>query len=63
MALTRREFQLLTERVGKLEAKVRQLEDMLKILDNKIKPENITRSIKNWEDMEKAKAEKPGPLI
>ncbi|MHB2020045.1 MAG: hypothetical protein ACYCW6_24160 [Candidatus Xenobia bacterium] len=59
MALSRREFQLVVERVARLEAKTRQLEDMLKVLENKVKPENLYRSFKQFEAEEKRKAEMP----
>ncbi len=59
MALSRREFQQLMERVGKCEARLRQIDDALKIIDNKLRPDNLARSLKNWEDAEKKKAESP----
>ncbi len=62
MAMSRREFQLLTERVAKCEAQIRQIHDLLKIIDNKLKPDNLARSLKNYEEAGKKKAESP-PII
>lgn len=58
MALTRREFQLLQERVGRLESKLYALEQRLSVYENVLKPENLLRRVREGEAEEKRKAEK-----
>jgi hypothetical protein len=53
MALSRREFQLLMERVGKLETRARTLEEQIKVLDNRTKPAAIMRALRQEEEEEK----------
>lgn len=58
MALTRREFQLLQEKVSRLESKLYQIEQRLNMYDNVLKPENLLRRVREGEAEEKRKAEK-----
>ena len=58
MALTRREFQLLQERVSRLESKLYALEQRLSVYDNLLKPENLLRRVREGEAEEKRKAER-----
>lgn len=58
MALTRREFQLLQEKVTRLENKLYALEQRLSVYENILKPENLLRRVREGEAEEKRKAEK-----
>jgi hypothetical protein len=62
MALSRREFQLVLDRVSKLEMQVRGLEEKCKVLDNRMKGDNLIRTIKETEDEEKRKKERESML-
>lgn len=50
MALSRREFQLLQERVAKLEMQVRALDNRLKAHEALLKPTNLARRVREGED-------------
>lgn len=58
MEITRRDWDQLLMRVGRVESKVAQLDSRLKAIETMLKPENLLRRIKNAEEEEKAKAEK-----
>ncbi len=58
MEITRRDWDNLLMRVGRVESKVAQLDSRLKAIETMLKPENLLRRIKNAEEEEKAKAEK-----
>lgn len=53
MSLSRREFQLLTDRVGKLESKARALEEQLKAHETRLKPSLLLRALRQEEEEEK----------
>lgn len=58
MEFSRRDFQLIQERVSRLESKLYALEQRLVVLDNVLKPENLLRRVRDGEAEEKRKAEK-----
>jgi hypothetical protein len=58
MALSRREFQLVADRVSRLESQVRSLDIMVKNLENRLKGESITRILKEYEDAERVRKER-----
>ena len=58
MEITRRDWDQLLMRVGRVESKAAQLDSRLKAIETMLKPENLLRRIKNAEEEEKAKAEK-----
>lgn len=58
MALSRREYELLRDRVSKLESQVRGLEEKTKVLESRIKGEALLRNLREAEDQEKQKKEK-----
>lgn len=58
MEITRRDWDQLLMRVGRVESKAAQLDSRLKAIENMLKPENLLRRIKNAEEEERAKAEK-----
>jgi hypothetical protein len=62
MALSRREFQLLMERVSKLENQFRMLEDKMKVHDSRMKGENLMRILKEAEGEEKARKERDSAI-
>lgn len=53
--VTRREYQLLMERVTKIEGRLRAIEETVKAVDNRLKPQNLLRVIKSEEQVEKLK--------
>jgi len=62
MALSRREFQLLVERVGKLEARMRAIEETIKAHESRLKPSNLLRTIRSQEEEERIKKESDFPI-
>lgn len=56
MELTRRDWQLVLDRLGKLESKVYQLEAQMRTMENSMKPENLVRRLKQAEEDADAKA-------
>lgn len=59
MSLSRREFDMVRDRVSRLESQVRALEEKLKIMETRYKGENLLRLIHEAEENEKAKKERP----
>ena len=62
MALTRREFQVLMERVARLESQVRMLDEKNKVLEGRLKGDNLTRILKEHEDAERLRKERESVL-
>lgn len=58
MEVNRRDFQMLQERVGRLESKLYALDQRLAVFENLLKPENLLRRVRQGEDEEKRKAER-----
>ncbi len=58
MALSRREFQILQERVAKLEMQVRALDNRLKAQEGLLKPSNLARRVREGDDELKRMAER-----
>ena len=58
MTLSRREFEQLRDRVTRLEAMLRGLEDKIKIQENRIKGDSLLRAIREAEEHEKARKER-----
>lgn len=58
MALSRREFQLALDRISKLEAKTRMLEDKLKVHESRMTGESLSRILKQHEEEERLKKER-----
>ncbi len=58
MEVSRRDFQVLQERVGRLEGKIHAIEQRLNALDNLLKPENLVRRVRQGEHEEKRRAER-----
>lgn len=58
MALSRREFQLLQERVAKLEMQVRALDNRLKAQETLLKPTHLARRVREGEEEMKREAER-----
>lgn len=58
MTLSRREFDQLRDRVTRLEAMLRSLEDKIKIQENRIKGDSLLRTIREAEEHEKARKER-----
>ena len=62
MALTRREFQVLMDRVARLESQVRMLDEKNKVLEGRLKGDNLTRILKEYEDAERLRKEREAVL-
>lgn len=62
MALSRREFQILQERVAKLEMQVRALDNRLKAQEILLKPTNLARRTREGED-ELKRAQERGEIL
>ena len=60
MEVSRRDFQVLQERVGRLESKIHAIEQRLATLDNLLKPENLVRRVRQGEQEEKRRVEREG---
>lgn len=58
MEITRRDWQVLSDRVGRMESKLYQLDSQMKAIENLLKPENLLRRLHQAEEEEKLKAEK-----
>jgi hypothetical protein len=58
MEVSRRDFQVLQERVGRLESKIHAIEQRLATLDNLLKPENLVRRVRQGEQEEKRRVER-----
>lgn len=58
MEITRRDWQLLSERVGRIESKLYQLDSRITNIENFLKPENLLRRVRQAEAEEKIRAEK-----
>lgn len=65
MAISRREFQLLVERVSRLENNLRALEEQVKVHENRLKPTYLWRTVKveeqEQERLKKEAESKPFP--
>ena len=55
--VTRREYQLLMERVTKIEGRLRAIEETVKAVDNRLKPQNLLRVIKSEAQLERLKTQ------
>ncbi|MBM3464226.1 MAG: hypothetical protein FJX76_19190 [Armatimonadetes bacterium] len=62
MALSRREFQLLQDRVSKLESQVRSLETKFQVFEKNYKGDNLLRLLKEAEEQEKARKDRESIL-
>jgi hypothetical protein len=58
VALSRREFQILQERVAKLEMQVRALDNRLKASESMMKPSNLARRVREGDEEIKRAAER-----
>lgn len=58
MEVSRRDFQVLQERVGRLESKIHAIEQRLATLGNLLKPENLVRRVRQGEQEEKRRVER-----
>ncbi len=58
MEVSRRDFQVLQERVGRLESKLYAFEQRLTAFENLLKPDNLLRRIRQGEEEEKRRAER-----
>ncbi len=56
MEVSRRDFQILQERVGRLESKLYAFEQRLVAFENLLKPENLLRRVRQGEEEEKRRA-------
>ena len=56
MEVSRRDFQVLQERVGRLEGKVHAMEQRLTAFENLLKPENLLRRVRQGEEEERRRA-------
>lgn len=62
LSLTRHDWDMLRERVSKLESQIRALEEKQKIIDNRYKGENLLRLIREAEEHERMKKERKDVL-
>jgi len=62
MSLTRRELDLLRDRVSRLESQVRALEERNKLMETRFKGESLLRLIHEAEENERLKKEREGLL-
>lgn len=58
MSISRREIQLLQERVARLESRIYNLEAHLKAHDSALKPENLLRKVREGEALEKQRKQR-----
>jgi len=58
MEVSRRDLQVLQERVGHLEGKIHAIEQRLTALDNLLKPENLVRRVRQGEQEDKRRLER-----
>lgn len=59
MDISRRQWDLVVERISKLEGKVRMLESRLELIDKKIKPQEIYRIVKQQKQEEALNPKQP----
>lgn len=55
MDITRRDWQLLNERVSRMESKLYQLDSALKNMENLLRPENLLRRLEQAKEEAKLK--------
>lgn len=62
MTISKRDVDVLRDRVSKLENLVRALEDKVKIAENRVKGDNLLRAIREAEEHEKLRKEREAAM-